>query len=198
MKKCQVLSEFIILGAILFVLLLVLSYKIETARVLCYIRIEYNLKKSTILSNLQNTPAPVLHKSKADHPFEDKILLTTEYFSYYIPANIKNMAETCGKYRVQHELLNSVLQVIKQLKSHKICYNAQNDDNLKKSIDDYIKYNNNSNFTNSKKQLNNNLEKFKSDLLIKKSPVANEGVRIIQGLVKQIMELNKNDKKLYG
>ncbi|OGI19679.1 MAG: hypothetical protein A2287_03915 [Candidatus Melainabacteria bacterium RIFOXYA12_FULL_32_12] len=184
MKKSQIFHEFFILGAVLFILLLLILYKLGAERVSCYIQLEYNLKKSTIMS--QYIPAPMT--------FKDKLLITTEYFSYYIPANIWDLAEHHGRIHAQKEILSSVTQIESQIKAHNIKYNKKSYNRFKNSINNYINCINDSQLLKSERRLDRDFTSFKKSLKSNNNTVSAEGIILIENLVGQIKELNNHNQ----
>lgn len=184
MKKAQIILEYFILGTVVFIIMLSIFFK-ASGQILCYTETEHNLKKSTILSQIKYISAPVLLKSRSGHPEEDKILITTEYFSYYIPANDLKMSDYCGKSCVQKAYLSSIAQIFHQLKVHKVKYDLENYKNFKKFINEYI--NSPQNLKSVREEnIKTGLKEIKADLSQAKSPIADECYSLLEKLVSSI------------
>jgi len=188
MKKSQIFYEFFILGAVLFILLLLVSYKLISARISCYMDLEHNLKLSTIMSEAQCIPAPIVYK--AQQPYEDKILVTSQYFNYYIPSNIMDLSKHKGRVQAQKELIAAILQIEKQLDIHGSRHNKKLYNNFFSSIKSYTECND-SRLSRFEKKLDTDFEGFKKDLLSSQNTISIEGAALIDKFVAQIKELSK-------
>jgi len=189
MRRGQVFYEYFALGIVIFILLLLIGYKLGNKRFFCYINLEHNLKRSTMLSQIHKTPDPFLHKSRTNSPHGNRVLISTEYFSYYAPVNLNNMVSYLGKNHAQKELLAAIVQITKQLKAHNVKYSEKNLSNFIKSTEDYIKAEK-PDIKKAENRLNNNFDKFKTDLSMDKSPIAEESIVLIDKFIMQIKSLD--------
>ena len=189
MKKGQILTEFLILGAISLILLLVVGYKITSGRIMSYIQAENDLNDLLALSIANPNSTFTTDITVSSHPYEDKSLVTTRYFSFYVPADLNGMLDRYGEYYTQNELADSILQVIKQLEAQNISYNKTLSQKLLASVDKFLKSTSEKETNTANNNLKQDLTNFTSNLASLNSPIAKECSYIINKLATQIVEL---------
>lgn len=183
MRKGHTQAEFIFLGAIFAIFFLAISHKMASLKLLSRVHIEDNSYQYCFMP-----VKPILKPNKPAFTDDDELLITTEYYSYYIPANLSGMIKHFGHCYTETKLLNAIFQIENQIKAHKITYNNAKLNNFNESLNNYIKEQKIQDCKCAKIKLDQSLYALMENMNSLNSPVAKEGVGLINRITGLIIK----------